>query len=303
MTNAYNGCRVFGDTCAAIDEWTANPRNGTAFDIIVRCELNHTKPARGHRHTSLGKLPTTEEDSIPFPEYKPLSDLSHLPALPPITNDETPFPEYESLNDIHPAAVDNEIPFPEYKSVNDTYNPDYDPYPIDDPNDANEQNREFWMQLTIQQKDAASENESCIILRQAFVPILDTISKFNCPGILRNTLWVTLAMVTLSGGSMFSICLWIVITRRSTMRLRKMVPADNQLPFYAYVFQDVGSAGVPAPVVPAPAAKKNDYAAYYNAGANPNYNARARRPARVYEAYRSPAERSVNMNAAGRRRK
>jgi len=61
------------------------------------------------------------------------------------------------------------------------------------------------VQLTIQQKDAAADNERCKILRGAFVPILDNISKYNCPSIVRNTLWVALAIITLSGGSMFTI--------------------------------------------------------------------------------------------------
>jgi hypothetical protein len=226
--------------------------------MIMRCESNHTK-INSRRLVLLDQLPRIEDDEIPFPEYKLPNDLSH--ALP-AAEDDTPFPEYDSPD------LDDELPFLQYNT----------------PNDANLQKNEFRMQFTIQQKDyTAWDNESCGAMRASFVPTLDTIVKYDCPEISRNTLWVTLAMVTLSGGSMFQICLWIIFTRRSTMR--QMAPVPDQLPFY--VHQEPVSA----------------YAGYHDPGGSSS-TARARRAARLQAVYKKPADSvPATTKSGGRRRK
>lgn len=33
----FDTCRLFGDTCLAMQEWVANPQSGTSFDLIMQC--------------------------------------------------------------------------------------------------------------------------------------------------------------------------------------------------------------------------------------------------------------------------
>ena len=251
-----------------MEEWSTNPRSGTSFDLIMSCQVNHTK-YRGRRPvpTSVfSQLPQIKNDEIKYPDYKFLSDLNYVSSS---VDNEIPHPNYDSSDD------DYEIPFPEYKSLNGVNNSNSEPHPIDDHNDV----KKYWMEFTIQKKDyTATENESCSAMEAAFAEILKMIVTYNCPNICKNTLWVTLAMVTLSGGSMFQICVWIIFIRRSTIRLKKTVPSENQLPFYNYVNQQPNQVSVSAPIR-APIRKKEN--TRYDPQGSTSNAAKARRVARL----------------------
>ena len=110
---------------------------------------------------------------------------------------------------------------------------------IDGPNPDDQWGHSFSWENSMQKKKSmqiktstppASAIDSCAQLRNSFVPIFNTIATNNCPSMRRNAKWVLLAIASLSWGSMTSICLWIIYTRKSTMKLTKVKASGTPLP-------------------------------------------------------------------------
>lgn len=146
-----------------------------------------------------------------------------------------------------PPVEDDQIQYAQFKFLNDIDQQNRDFNLIDNPNPDGHQTYSVWMmKKSIQIKTSAppaTALDSCTQLRNSFVPIFTTISTKNCPGMCRNAKWVWVALVTLSTGSMVSICLWIVFTRRSTMRLTKVQSSGNTLPFKFEESKEKSEAG------------------------------------------------------------
>lgn len=51
-------CRLFGDTCLAMQEWVANPQSGTSFDLIMHC--NQKSDTSSH-FSAIKFHPTSDE--------------------------------------------------------------------------------------------------------------------------------------------------------------------------------------------------------------------------------------------------
>lgn len=166
----YNACRVLGDTCVAMQEWAANPRNGTSFDVIMKC---HSSSHTSSSHLNIGEVPPIADDEVQYTEYKFLNEIEQK-------NQEF-YDDHRSFSLRVKKPVQRKASTQPYANV-----------------------------------------DSCAQMQQAFVPIFDTIVTNNCPSMCRNAKWVWAALVTLSTGSMVSIGLWIVFTRRCTMRLTKV---------------------------------------------------------------------------------
>ncbi|KAG0568801.1 hypothetical protein KC19_6G046300 [Ceratodon purpureus] len=131
-----------------------------------------------------------------------------------------------------PPVEDERIHFAEYKFVNDMNQQNHDFYHVNIPNRNDHQGYSLWIRKSIQIKTTipTAAYDTCSQIRSMFVPILDTIVTNNCPSMRRNSKWVQVALGVLSWGSMMSISLWIVFTRRSTMRLTKIQAPGNPLP-------------------------------------------------------------------------
>ncbi|XP_073387417.1 uncharacterized protein [Physcomitrium patens] len=124
------------------------------------------------------------------------------------------------------TVADGETQFPDYKFVNGIHQRYHETSVLE--NDDGHLNH-IEKDKSIQEKP--STNDTCAVLRQSFVEIFQTVATNNCPGMRRNAKWVWMALVALSAGSTVSICLWILFTRRSTIRLRKVDLCSNQMSF------------------------------------------------------------------------
>jgi len=159
-----------------MQEWSANPRTGTSFDIIVQCGGSDSNSSSNSSHFSTLRLPPMTEEKVQYTEYKLLLN------------------DFEQKNHEFYEPDDESFSLREKKSV----------------------------QRKTSSPPSNSTTDGCAQLQKAFVQIFETIVNNNCPSMRRNAQWVWISLVTLSTGSTVSICLWIVFTRRSTMRLTKL---------------------------------------------------------------------------------
>ena len=77
----------------------------------------------------------------------------------------------------------------------------------------------------------AAPTDPCAQIRDSLVPIFSAIVINSCPSMYKDAQRVWKSLFALSTGSMVSICLWILYTRRSTMRLTKVQASGNPLSF------------------------------------------------------------------------
>lgn len=54
----FDTCRLFGDTCLAMQEWVANPQSGTSFDLLMQCTQ---KPGTSSHFRAIKFHPTSDE--------------------------------------------------------------------------------------------------------------------------------------------------------------------------------------------------------------------------------------------------
>lgn len=173
-----------------MQEWAANPRSGTSFDMIMDCGSNSNSSSKSHLSTS--RLPPTTDKEVPYTEYKFLKNIdqqeNHEPA-------EDSFSLW-----VKKKSVERKASTPPFTTVN-----------------------------------------TCAQMQQAYVPIFNSIVTNNCPSMCSNAKWVWVALITLSTGSTVSICLWIVYTRRCTMKLTKI--DGNDLPMLQFQESSKKDAG------------------------------------------------------------
>jgi hypothetical protein len=196
-----NAHRIIGDTCVAMTEWVANPRSGTSFDMIMQCKANSYNSSSSSSFSHVGLHLIEDVDQIQSAS------------------------EYKLFTNINQQSHD-------------------DFYLSDSPNPDNQWGHSLsWVENSMQKKKSmqiktstppTSANDSCAQLRNSFVPIFNTIATNNCPSMRRNAKWVRVAIASLSWGSMTSICLWIIYTQKSTMKLAKAKASGTPLPTFQF---------------------------------------------------------------------
>ncbi|KAJ7540278.1 hypothetical protein O6H91_10G007500 [Diphasiastrum complanatum] len=209
---------TMGDTCVAMQEWVANPDAQTNLDEILPCVDKQTANQTLYQSKDLTNSVVNVVDqaiTLAFnnnlPPGSPLSFNQSGPAMPDLCSPYGPAPDY----------ADQRCPADNVDLSNALGN--WSHYICTSSNGnctstgriTQDIYKELVRAVTIANGLYVNvpflvSVENCVFVRTTF----QTVITKDCPDFRKYTKWVWIGLVLISGGSMFSILLWIICSRK-----------------------------------------------------------------------------------------